>query len=287
MNVVQAQERFMAIAFAEFLRVEIRHLERERAVLRLPFRQENINPNGSLHGGATASLLNLAGALAVWTGVDMSAVSLLQTVDFSVQYIAAVMHEDVVAEARVLRRGRDVFFLEVTAWGAAQQLVSKGLIIYRAPQYTAAMRRHMPTPLLPVPPAQPPLPWEERPGFVDKLHITMAYRQEGRVRLHMPYSREYTDGTGNLHEGALAALLDTAGTYAAWSLVDTPGARGSTIGMQINYTGVCAEEVVADAQVQQRSEELFFSLVQIRAVSTGHLVAMGHVSYRLLEPRTV
>ena len=102
----------------------------------------------------------------------------------------------------------------------------------------------------------------------------------------MPYRQEYRDETGNLHEGALAALLDTAGTYAAWSLVHPQGARGSTIGMQLNYTGVMCRCVVADAQVQQRSEELFFSLVQIRAVSTGQLVAMGNVSYRLLEPRT-
>jgi hypothetical protein len=32
-------------------------------------------------------------------------------------------------------------------------------------------------------------------------------------------------------------------------------------------------------------EEIFFSLLQVRAVSTEHLVAMGNVSYRLLEDR--
>jgi hypothetical protein len=37
--------------------------------------------------------------------------------------------------------------------------------------------------------------------------------------------------------------------------------------------------------VQQRSEELFFSTVQITTATTGQLVAMGNVSYRLLEAR--
>jgi uncharacterized protein (TIGR00369 family) len=287
MTVEQVRERFAQTAFAKFLGAEISELMPERAVLRLPFRDEHANLNGSLHGGATASLLNLAGALAVWTGVDLAAVSLLQTVDFSIQYIAAVLGEDLTAEARVLRRGRDVFFLEAMAWGASQQLVSKGLIIYRAPQYTAPMRLHAPAPLLPVPLGQPPSRWEREPGFVQKLQITMAYHDKGRVRLQLPYRQEYTDHTGHVHEGALAALLDTAGTYAAWSLVPTPGTRGATIGMQLNYTGVSAEEIVADAQVQQRSEELFFILVQLRAVPNDQLVATGNVSYRLLEPRAV
>ena len=285
MHVEQVQERFAHIAFARFLGVEISELAPERAVLRLPFRTDNTNPNGILHGGVTASLLDLAAALAVWTTVDGTAVSLLRTVDFSIQYIAAAMHEDIMAEARVLRRGRDVFFLEATAWGAAEKLISKGLIIYRAPQYAAPMRLHASAPLWQPPPMQTPSPWRRDPGFVKRLQITMAHHEAGRIRLHMPYSEEFTDDAGQLHEGALASLLDTAGTYTAWSLVPTSGSRGSTIGMQLNYTGVSATAVVADAQIQQRSEEVFFSLVQIRTVATHELVATGNVSYRLLEPR--
>lgn len=287
MSVVQAQERFEHVPFAQFLGVEIQELAQERAVVRLPFHAENANPHGPLHGGATASLFNLAGALAVWTGVDVAEASLLRTVDLSLQYTAAAMQEDVTAEAKVLRRGRDVFFLDVTAWGASQKLVSKGLMIYRAPQYTAPMRLHTPSPLLAPPPAQTtPLFEQNQIGLTHKLRMITSYRQDGRVRLRMPCLPECKDEAGNLHEGALAALLDTAGTYAAWSLVRPQDARGSTIGMQLNYTGVSAEEVIADAQVQQRSEELFFSLVHIRAMSTGQLIAMGHVSYRLQETRT-
>jgi hypothetical protein len=42
--------------------------------------------------------------------------------------------------------------------------------------------------------------------------------------------------------------------------------------------------VVADAHVQQRSEELFLSTVHVTNATSGQLVAMGQVSYRLLEP---
>ena len=59
---------------------------------------------------------------------------------------------------------------------------------------------------------------------------------------------------------------------------------GSTIGMQVSYPNTTTAAVVADAHVQQRFEELFWSTVHVTAVSSGQLVAMGQVSYRLLEP---
>ena len=40
---------------------------------------------------------------------------------------------------------------------------------------------------------------------------------------------------------------------------------------------------VAEARLAQRSEELFFSTVRVTSATTGQLVAMGQVSYRLLE----
>jgi hypothetical protein len=43
--------------------------------------------------------------------------------------------------------------------------------------------------------------------------------------------------------------------------------------------------VVADAHVLQRSAELFFSTVHVTDVTTGQLVTLGEVTYRLLEPR--
>jgi acyl-coenzyme A thioesterase PaaI-like protein len=100
----------------------------------------------------------------------------------------------------------------------------------------------------------------------------------------MPGAAMLRDETGRLHAGALASLVDIAAVAASWSLVPRrAGARGSTIGMQVSYPGAATEPVVADAHVQQRSEELLFSAVHVTAAS-GQLVAMGQVSYRLLEP---
>ena len=120
---------------------------------------------------------------------------------------------------------------------------------------------------------------------MQKLEITPLHQSPGRVRLHMPCTAMHVDERGQLHAGALASIVDIAAVTASWSLVPRrEGARGSTIGMQVSYPSAAAAAVVADAHVQQRSEELLFSTVHVTTAVSGQLVAMGQVSYRLLEP---
>jgi uncharacterized protein (TIGR00369 family) len=161
------------------------------------------------------------------------------------------------------------------------------MMTYRAPNYTGQAPRLYTQPvLLPVP---APLTSPDKPrvirGYVHKLGMTMQHQSPGRVRLHMPCTAMHVDEQGQMHAGALASITDLAGTAAAWSLVARrPGARGATVGLHVSYTGATTDAVVADAHVQQRSEELFFSTVHITSAATGHLVALGEVTYRLLEP---
>ncbi len=112
-----------------------RELEHERAVLRLPHDPVHDNGNGSLNGGATASIINMAGALAAWTGIDLDSDATLGCVDLSIQYLSAAFAEDVVADARVLRRGRDLFFLDVELRTLQAKPICQALMIYRSPDY--------------------------------------------------------------------------------------------------------------------------------------------------------
>ena len=287
MGVEEAIARFECMAFAQFLQVRVGQVHHEQAVLRLPFQEDHANQGGVLHGGAIGSLMHMAGALAAWTGIDLQADPVVHTVNLSIQYLAAALREEVTAEALVLRRGRDIFFLEVTVRGAAQQLISKGLMVYRASQYTVPMRlyRRPAPPSMPPGSGSPPVLVPGNQDFTHKLQITTVSHSPGSVRLSMPYVSAHSDEQGNVHPGAVAALLDTAGTYAAWSMVQRQGSRGATVGMQLSYPDVSQTDVVAEAHVERRAEEMFCSLVQVRAVSTGHLVAMGNVNYRLLEGR--
>jgi uncharacterized protein (TIGR00369 family) len=253
----------------------------------LPYRPEHLNVIGVLNGGASASLVTMAGTLAAWTGADLDADPQLSCVDLSVQYLAPAGEEDVVAEARVLRRGRGLVFLDVALRSQAGKPICQGLLSYQTSDYAGQTPRlraqHVP---LPSPtPLTPPAAHRLFRGYVRKLDITPLHQSPGRVRLHMPCTARHVDERGQLHAGALASLVDIAAVTASWSLVPRrEGARGSTIGMQVSYPSGAAAAVVADAHVQQRSEELLFSTVHVTTAVSGQLVALGQVSYRLLEP---
>ena len=241
-----------------------------------------------MNGGATASLLNMAATVAAWTGIDLDGEPHLNCVDMSIQYLSAAMEEDVLAEAQVLRRGRDLFFLDVALRSSDGRPVCQGLVMYRAPDYAGHAPRLQGQPeLLTAPSSLIPSdsPWLIE-GYVEKLQIELQHSKPGRIRMWMPSTSQHVDERGMVHPGALASLADVAGTASAWTLVpNRDGARGSTVGMQLSYPHDTTEPVVADALIQQRSEELFFSTVQVTAAHTGQLVAMGQVSYRLVQPR--
>jgi uncharacterized protein (TIGR00369 family) len=287
MRIEQAKRRFEQVVFAAFLGVNIVEVDHERAVLHLPFQATHSNPGGTLNGGVTASLINLAGTLAAWTGIALDREPFLGTVDFSVQYLSAAVEEDVLASASVMRRGRDLFFLEGQVYTREKKPICKGLMIYRAPDYAGQPRRCAAYPdLLTAPPFSPATqPLSRYGGYIQKLQINTVYEGPGRMRLAMPCSADLVDERGQLHEGAMASLLDIAGTAASWTLATRQGSRGATIGIQLSYLQATHDPVIADAHVQQRSEELFFSTVQITTATAGQLVAMGNVSYRLLEAR--
>ena len=286
-RVAQACARFAYVPFGEHLGVSIDEVAPDAAVVVLPYRPEHMNAAGVLNGGASASLLTMAGTLAAWTGLDLDAPRHAGCVDLSVQYLARAGEEDVRAEARVRRRGRDLIFLDVTLRSPSGAPIGQGLLSYHASDYAGHTPRlraqHV---LLPAP--TPLMPLAEHRlfrGYVRKLGITPLHESPGRVRLHMPCTTMHVDEHGYLHAGALASIVDIAAVAASWSLVPRrPGARGSTIGMQVTYPAVAASAVVADAHVQQRSEELLFSTVHVTTVDSGQLVAMGQVSYRLVEP---
>jgi uncharacterized protein (TIGR00369 family) len=128
-RVEQAQARFAQVTFAEWLGVTVREVAHDRAVLVLPYRPEHLNVAGVLNGGASASLLTMAGTLAAWTGVDFDADPHLSCVDLSVQYLAA---EAVVADAHVQQRSEESLFSTVHVTTAVSgQLVAMGQVSYR------------------------------------------------------------------------------------------------------------------------------------------------------------
>ncbi len=115
-----------SVPYAGFLGVQFdRRGDQLTAVL--PFTEQLIgNPMlPSLHGGATASFLEIAAIIAlgwaqVWETVEAGRVPaapvLPKTIDFTVDYLRAGLPRDAYARARINRSGRRYASVHVEAW---------------------------------------------------------------------------------------------------------------------------------------------------------------------------
>jgi len=99
--------------------------------VRLPFREELSNDGVVYHGGAIASLIDTTGAAAVWAGHDFDRGVRAATVSMTVNYLGAARQSDLLGEARCLKRGRDLSFVEITVRDADGRAVADASLVYR------------------------------------------------------------------------------------------------------------------------------------------------------------
>ena len=101
------------------------------AQLSLPFTDKLATIGTIVHGGAIASLIDTAAMVAAWSDVEVPEKARGTTVNMSVAYLAAADKEDIIATARVLRRGRSLVYLDVEVRSASGNAVAKGLVTYK------------------------------------------------------------------------------------------------------------------------------------------------------------
>lgn len=118
------------VPFWETIGIELEDAEVGRVRLRLAMREDlrTFGERRVLHGGAIATLIDSAAASATRTlrGEDEPPWRGLATTDMHVSYLAAVTGGEVTSEARVLRAGGRVAFLEVEVRDEDGDLVARG-----------------------------------------------------------------------------------------------------------------------------------------------------------------
>ncbi len=111
--------------------VEIDHVE-----LLLPFSMNHITVGDMVHGGVIATLIDVAGAAAAFSNVDLDAVKGGATGSLSIQYLAPAKSATLRAVADVVRRGKRQVVTEVAVFAegrdeavlAAKALMSTALL---------------------------------------------------------------------------------------------------------------------------------------------------------------
>jgi uncharacterized protein (TIGR00369 family) len=105
----------------------LRFVERDDGVveMEMPVRAEAFNGSGNLHGGAIATLVDVAGGscAARASGFDPLTQSLV-TADLHVRYLGRPKGDLVRAEARVMRAGRMLIVVEVRVLDSLDNLIA-------------------------------------------------------------------------------------------------------------------------------------------------------------------
>jgi uncharacterized protein (TIGR00369 family) len=212
------------------------------------------------------------------------------TIDVSVAYLAAAINEGVVAEARVLRRGKELTFVEVDVRTEAGKPIARGLSARRLAAATPgdrliAARERIETASETAAPRFTKI-FTSAP-FMARLGLEVARVEPGCAVVRLPWTDANADHDGAVHEGALAALADTTGAIASWSLVPLdPRNKASTPVVQAAFHGAMrGEAVVARAQTVARRDEIFTNAVTVVAETSGTVVATATVTYRIVVPR--
>ena len=129
MNVDFAHEYQKKIPFLQHLKIQTDALGQGSARLSLPIEPQMTNSLGTVHGGAIMSLLDVAVCTAART-LHPESVGVI-TIDMSISFIGGGSGARLMADARVLKDGRSMSFVEGEATNEDGSLVAKAIATVR------------------------------------------------------------------------------------------------------------------------------------------------------------
>ncbi len=265
------------------LGVSLAQSSEQAAQLTLPYRDENSNPGRVLHGGVAASL-SVISAQAVTRAALGPESGPWHTIGFQINYLAAAVGEAVVADATLDRRGKELCFVSVSVKTEAEgKPIARANVAVRGRFGRDACERY---PAAGDDGAVDPGPMGKHIGgvpFIGNRGISVENMTGGRSRLVMPWLDSNGDESGGLHEGAVLALLDTAGAMAAWAETGPGRFKASTPSIQAQVLAPPPRgDLVAYARVVQRDREIFWCDVEVAEQTDRLVCARGTVIYRII-----
>lgn len=131
-SVVEVLERLIVKSpYGELLGLELAEAETDRVAIRLAYRDAVTTLGDTVHGGAIAGLVDAAATASFWASPDIAPGSRGTTIGFSINFVSAGRGQDLVADARVRRRGREISTGEVSVRDGDGREVAVALVTYK------------------------------------------------------------------------------------------------------------------------------------------------------------
>jgi uncharacterized protein (TIGR00369 family) len=117
--------------YGKLLGLELVSAEPDRVRVKLPYSAEVTTLGDTVHGGAVSGLVDAAATASFWAHAEASPKARGTTIGFSINFVSAGRGQDLVADARVRRRGREICTGEVSVLDAAGREVAIALVTYK------------------------------------------------------------------------------------------------------------------------------------------------------------
>ena len=124
----RARTAFASVPYAKFLGLELGAVANGQVSVHLRVRDELLQNQGVVHGGAVASLIDTASAFAVLSQIDVN--ERVTTTDLTIHYLRPVTTGRMTATARIVRGGRRLFVLSVDVTNEADALLATAVTTY-------------------------------------------------------------------------------------------------------------------------------------------------------------
>ena len=117
--------------YARHLGVVTEAIEVDRVRFRLPYRETLTTIADMVHGGAIASLVDVAATAACWASPTVDPSARGTTIGFTSNYLNAGRGQDLIATAEVIQRGKSIVISEVTVRAADATSVARAIVTYK------------------------------------------------------------------------------------------------------------------------------------------------------------
>lgn len=109
-------------------------IEVDRVRVRLPYREALTTIGDMVHGGAIASLVDVAATAACWASPTVEPIARGTTIGFTINYLNAGRGRDLIATADVIQRGKAIVVCSVSVRATDDSEVARAIVTYKLSQ---------------------------------------------------------------------------------------------------------------------------------------------------------
>jgi uncharacterized protein (TIGR00369 family) len=130
----------------------------------------------------------------------------------------------------------------------------------------------------------PAAQWRSSPPFYQHLGLVLDELADGRSAIRLPFQKHFGNTRGEMHGGAVAALVDAAMSQAVRSTIP-PGSSVATITMTLNYLAPAFGELTCKGTVVRGGKSVAFVEAEV-IDEKGNAVCRGSATFRIMLPKS-